>query len=71
MYLPHCVLVLFSDQEMAQEILATDDPRQHKALGRKVRNFEKAVWDKNCQILVKKGNLAKVGKHKRTYICTI
>lgn len=62
-------LVLFNDNEMAQEILSTDDPREHKALGRKVSNFDQAIWNDKCQSLVKQGNLAKVGE--RYVVCNI
>ena len=34
---------LFSDQEIRKEILACSDPKQIKALGRKVRGFEQKV----------------------------
>ena len=34
-------------QEVAKEILAADNPRKQKALGRKVRNFDGGVWDKS------------------------
>jgi hypothetical protein len=36
---------LFGDEAVAEEMLATTDPKKHKALGRAVRNFEQKVWD--------------------------
>ena len=45
---------------MASEILASDDPRHQKALGRKVRHFDEKVWGANCKDIVKRGNMAKV-----------
>lgn len=45
---------------MAERILQTDSPREQKALGRKVANFEEDKWKSCCQEIVKKGNLAKV-----------
>ena len=45
---------------MAGEILASDDPRHQKALGRKVRQFDEKVWGANCKDIVKRGNMAKV-----------
>ena len=45
---------------MAAKIMATDDPREQKALGRKVSNFNDDIWKKNCRKIVKKGNVAKV-----------
>lgn len=50
---------LFGDEEIRAEILNTDDPRMCKALGRKVKNFDKAVWDKEKEHIVRKGNAKK------------
>ena len=52
--------VLFADESVAAKIMASDDPREQKALGRKVSNFSDETWKKNCRKIVKKGNLAKV-----------
>ena len=53
-------LVLFKDEEMATEILKSHDPKQQKALGRRVRNFDQEMWEKNCKEIVRQGNVAKV-----------
>jgi ribA/ribD-fused uncharacterized protein len=50
---------LFGDDEVAQQILAADHPRQHKALGRKVRNFDDKVWRRNRETIVMAGSRAK------------
>lgn len=47
---------LFNDEEVANKILETDDPKTQKALGRKVRNFDVDVWNQNAPGIV-------------TYIC--
>ena len=60
-YVIIALTVLFKDEKIAKDILATDSPREHKALGRKVHNFDDAVWKENCVAIVKRGNLAKVG----------
>lgn len=36
---------VFGDYDTAVEILATDNPRTQKALGRQVKNFDEQVWD--------------------------
>jgi ribA/ribD-fused uncharacterized protein len=60
-----CILftVLFGDEDMAGEILASDDPRHQKALGRKVRHFDEKVWGANCKDIVKRGNMAKFSQN--------
>ncbi len=37
--------ISFNDMEVANQILTTTDPRKVKKLGRKVKNFDNAVWD--------------------------
>lgn len=39
--------------------MRTKDPREHKALGREVRNFNPEIWEVEGFDLVVKGNLAK------------
>ena len=36
---------LFENQEILEQILKCDDPKQIKALGRKVKGFDQKVWD--------------------------
>ncbi len=38
---------LFGDEQVAKEMLRTTDPKVHKALGRKVKNFDNIVWDES------------------------
>ncbi len=52
--------MIFEDIPIAKQILATNNPKQHKALGRKVRNFDAAKWRDEAKIAVKTGNMAKV-----------
>ena len=47
---------LFGDEEIRKEILACSDPKQIKALGRKVRGFDQKVWDKFKYAIVLGGN---------------
>jgi len=58
-YMMHGKAVLFGDQEVALEILVADHPRQHKALGRKVKGFDDAVWRRTREGIVVSGNRAK------------
>lgn len=37
--------LLFGDAEVAERIMLAITPKEHKALGRKVKNFDGTVWD--------------------------
>ncbi|HTL86559.1 MAG TPA: NADAR family protein [Acidimicrobiia bacterium] len=58
-YMMHGKALLFGDTETATKILAADHPRDHKALGRKVKPFDDAVWKRECEAIVRAGNHAK------------
>ena len=47
---------------MEAAILKSHDPREQKAMGRKVSNFDPEIWSQNCKDIVKQGNIAKVSK---------
>lgn len=51
--------VLFQDLEIGAKILETTSPREQKALGRKVRNFDDDVWKKNRSRIVTEGSYCK------------
>jgi len=61
---------LFDDSEAAEEILVTTDPGTAKAIGRRVRGFDDAIWKQHRFDLVVRGNLAKFGSHGplKTYL---
>lgn len=50
---------LFKDYETLEEILSAKDQPEIKALGRKIRNFNEEIWNKEKYNIVKRGNLAK------------
>lgn len=50
---------LFGDGEMLDAILKAKHPKEMKAYGRAVRNFDNDIWDNECYGIVKRGNLAK------------
>ena len=62
-FMMHGKAVLFDDQEVAAEILATEDPRKHKALGRKVRNFDDKIWKRERVAIVTAGSRAKFSQN--------
>ncbi len=51
---------LFEDVAIAKCILETEFPKEQKALGRQVHNFDVDVWNENCKRIVREGNIAKV-----------
>jgi ribA/ribD-fused uncharacterized protein len=58
-YMMHGKAVLFGDAEMAAEIMAATHPKKHKELGRKVKNFDDAVWKRERENIVLAGSRAK------------
>lgn len=50
---------LFGDDEVLAQVLATPSPREQKALGQKVRNFNDSVWNRERERIVYNGNRAK------------
>lgn len=50
---------LFSDATTAAQILSARHPRQVKALGRRVANFDEAAWAAAREAIVRRGNLLK------------
>ncbi|KAF2687359.1 DUF1768-domain-containing protein [Lentithecium fluviatile CBS 122367] len=50
---------LFGDEAVAKKMLATSDPKTHKALGRHVSNFSQKTWDEHKLRIVTEGNIHK------------
>ena len=55
---------LFGDKEIRDQILKCSDQKQIKALGRKVRGFDQAVWDKFKYAIVLNGNWLKFSQNR-------
>ena len=53
----------FGDRETFAQIMAAEDPKTCKALGRRVKPFDSAVWDRAKSDVVVRGNLAKFGQN--------
>ena len=51
--------LLFDDQDIADEIMKTNNPKKQKTLGRKVANFDPEKWNEEAKAIVYKGNYAK------------
>uniref|UniRef100_UPI004055E90B NADAR family protein n=1 Tax=Agathobacter sp. TaxID=2021311 RepID=UPI004055E90B len=55
---------LFGDKEIREEILVCQEPKTMKALGRKVRNFNEATWNKVKYSIVLNGNYEKFSQNE-------
>lgn len=58
-YMMHGKALLFGDAAIAEEILMASHPKQHKALGRRVANFDDVVWKREREAIVMAGSRAK------------
>ena len=58
-YMMYGKATLFGDAGAAEAILATDDPRKQKALGRGVTDYDDATWQHEARRIVYEGNCAK------------
>lgn len=58
-YMMHQKAVLFRDDAIAQEILATTNVGKIKALGRSVHNYDDIIWSNSRQTVVYEGLLEK------------
>ncbi|MDQ0088655.1 ribA/ribD-fused uncharacterized protein [Paenibacillus anaericanus] len=56
---------LFGDDEMLDAILKAKHPKEMKAYGRAVRNFNNDIWDKECYEIVKRGSMAKFSQDSK------
>jgi len=54
---------MFGDEEMLAAILQAKHPKEMKAFGRAVKNFDKDAWEHGRYEIVKRGNLAKFSQH--------
>lgn len=58
-YMMYKKALLFHDYKQAEKIMATNDPRVQKQLGREVSGFDKMIWEQNCKQFVYDASYAK------------
>jgi ribA/ribD-fused uncharacterized protein len=63
-YMMAAKALLFYDIDVYEAIMRETNPKEHKALGRKVRDFDPTLWDLVAQELVYRGNLAKFSQNE-------
>lgn len=56
--------LLFGDAETFGKIMASDDPRDYKAMGREVKNFKPETWDAKKYEIVLAGNILKFSQNR-------
>jgi ribA/ribD-fused uncharacterized protein len=62
-YMMHQKALTFGDTKTAELIMEAEHPKDQKALGRQVKNFDKAKWDTVSIGIVYKGNYAKFSQN--------
>jgi ribA/ribD-fused uncharacterized protein len=55
----HQKALLFNDQETAAEIMHETSPAKTQALGRKVKNYDKKLWEEHRSRIVEEGSYHK------------
>ncbi len=55
--------LLFQDKEIYKKIMEASHPRDYKALGRFVKNFDEKLWNEQKEEIVLQGNLAKFSQN--------
>ena len=55
---------LFNDDDIAGQVLQTEDAAEIKALGRRVKNYNDHVWNGRRQLIVFRGLMAKFGQNQ-------
>ncbi|MDO3409923.1 NADAR family protein [Saccharibacillus sp. CPCC 101409] len=58
---------LFGDEEARTKILQAKHPKQMKAFGREVRNFDGNVWNREAYGIVKQGGLEKFRQNRELW----
>lgn len=54
---------LFKDHAVETQIMLADEPKEQKALGRQVKNFDAETWNTFAKSVVFQGNYAKFSQH--------
>ena len=62
---------LFGDDTALLAILASNDPREQKRLGRQVRHFDPELWQSECDNIVLHGNLVKFSQNEEMHLALI
>ncbi|KAL8644743.1 MAG: hypothetical protein Q9226_007611 [Calogaya cf. arnoldii] len=64
-YMMYQKAMLFNDVAVADQIMLAVTPKEHRSLGRKVKNFDGAVWEAQREMIVEAGNWNKFCNSKK------
>ena len=64
-FMMHKKALFFLDEEIAEKIMQTNDPKKQKALGRSVRGFKADEWSSVALSYVIEGNFAKFSQNEK------
>ena len=56
---------LFADDDAFQKIIKADKPAEVKALGREIKGFDEALWNRRKYEIVRDGNIHKFNQHEK------
>ena len=56
---------LFNDSEMMSKIMKSNNPKDQKAFGRLVKNFDEKIWNEHAENIVYDGNYAKFSQNPK------
>ncbi|XP_065927631.1 uncharacterized protein [Magallana gigas] len=63
-YMVHRKAEIMNDTELAEVIMALNDPREIRESGKEVKNFSQQLWDDCCEAIVEAGNIEKFSQNK-------
>lgn len=58
---------LFGDEEMLGKIMEAKHPKEMKAYGRAVKNFDNMIWENSCTEIVRRANYAKFSQNQELW----
>lgn len=64
-YMMYRKALLFKDKKSAKKILCSNDPKECKSLGRKVKKFNEETWEKHRVEIVRNGCYLKFSQNKK------
>lgn len=64
-FMMYCKAKLFGDEKIASDIMHATHPKDHKALGRKVKGYDEDVWKARRDGIVASGCYAKFSQNEK------